>query len=197
MELHAVTKKAEPPATVGQPPDLLAAARFTHANLQDMVKVADAKAGALIAAQAVVATVLGSAALGEAGDTLARFAGVPGAVARLALLLPSVAAIGLALAVLWPRREESVAPVPRSPRLLWISAEDLGRFKGSTSDYVAALQGAGEADLLADVAFENLKIRAILAEKFKWLKCSYGGLAVAVVSWCVTLLLAAEPALSL
>jgi len=153
-----------------------------------MVKFADAKAGALIAAQALAATVLGSESLGDASVAIARLVGAPEPLVRLALLVPTGVAIGFALAVLWPRRPDSVAAVPGSPRLLWISEQDLARFKGSTSDYVAALQETTEVDLVADVAFENLKITAILANKFKWLKLSLWGLAAAVVSWCVILL---------
>lgn len=39
-------------------------ARFSHANLQDMVKLADSKSTALIAVQSVVLTLLGKTPLG-------------------------------------------------------------------------------------------------------------------------------------
>jgi hypothetical protein len=162
-------------------------ARACHANLQDMVKVADAKATAIIAMQAVVVALLGSNLVDAFPDVLraSGWWGLGGiALAALACTLGSMIA---AMIVLVPRVNvrAHVHPPMNAALLMWL--DDLKRFGGDSTRYAAAFAATTPEQVLGDFAYENLKIASILATKFLWLPRSLKLLAAASVGWAVTL----------
>lgn len=153
-------------------------AREAHANLQGMVQLADQKAAALMGATGVIVALLGSNLIdrfrAEGASRLAVWLG------GLTLLLLLAAAL-CAIQVLIPRfpKEDKVAPLVGAPRLLW----GLDAHFASPDSYVSKLQVLTDAGVVADYAFENLKITWILGCKWKWLGWGAQTLRVAFVAW--------------
>lgn len=141
-------------------------ARTTHANFQDMVKVADAKATTLAGIQSVVMGVVLSSSAQGANALTALFAVV------------STASILCGLLVLVPRFPKFGRQPTQSRGLLWIT--DVSRFTAEPDKYVEALAATNHEHVLADYAFENLKIAELLRLKFRWLRRSVFILLLAV-----------------
>ena len=133
-------------------------AQATHANFQDMVKVADAKATTLAGIQSVVmGVVLSSSAHGVSWLT--------GFFAVI-----STASIFCGLMVLVPRFPKFGQRPNLSRGLLWVA--DVSPFSGEPDKYLRELAATTQEQLLADYAFENLKLAALLQLKFGWLRRS-------------------------
>jgi hypothetical protein len=159
-------------------------AYHVHGNLQEMVKFADQKAATIIGAGGIIVAVLGNNLIDRfRADPVTRWAGL----VAIGLM---VASIACAVGVLWPRLlpARKVPPVPGAPHLLW--AGDIAAYHGRPADYLRALQGIGPAEALADLASESLKISWILQRKLRWQRWATQLLAVAFVSWLITIGLA-------
>lgn len=167
-------------------------AMSTHANLQDMVKVADAKAAVLTTLQSLMLAVLGQGiapAVAVAIKTPSP-AGWFLVISAAVLVFSTALSIGLAVLVLLPRFPKDDVPAPtRAPRLMWVS--DLARFWRTALDrpdaYVDCLRSISKEQVLTDFAFENLKIAWILDKKFGWLKHAVRALFLALVALVLTL----------
>lgn len=160
--------KSETPPSPSPPPTEagLELARATHTNLQDMVKVADAKAAVLATLQTFMLGAL-LALPGEPHEV----------VVALAIAFSCCTAFSLVCAVLVLKPRFPEFETPRDARgFLWI-----GAITSRPHDaYLAELRTTSEAQLLADLAFENSKIASLLKIKFAWLKWSTTALAWAV-----------------
>ena len=165
--------KPPAPSSGTEAPDLAAGlelAQATHANLQDMVKVADAKAGALVGIQALALALL----MGDAYSRLTKGWEAPGAlgwvvsISSTSAFLAFGVSIIFALTVLYPRIRRNEPCFLGARGLLWI--EDLLKLTDSPSAYVCALHSTRQSDLVADFAFENLKVSGILKTKFRGLQ---------------------------
>lgn len=184
-------------------------ARATHANLQDMVKVADAKATSLVAIQALVLAFLGPElieALGRAWRFWAA-ADVPARWLKTEafLLLAGPALIGVAalsgLCAIWtlkPRFPRHLQPPPPARGFMWMDAllpfverpGALEKHHGPPQPphaYVEALRAHSMHARLADFAYENLKIAWLLRRKFRWLQHAVRLLAAALLLAALTL----------
>jgi len=152
-----------------------------------MVKLADAKATAIIALQGIVVAVLGSNLIDRIAAAVLKsgFKGL--GAAALATLLCTLASLLMGMLVLLPRTNigEHVQRPQHSARLVWI--DDLKRFKGDSTSCAEAFAQAEPPEVLADFAYENLKIAWLLRRKFHWLPWSLRLLAIASVGWSVTL----------
>lgn len=166
----------------------------TYATIQDLVKVADAKATALIALQGLVLVLFGSNLIDEIARALKTTGSVATAVGVTALLTLglTVASMLMGVGVLIPRdpeKKKAVARPSEARGLLWISA--LERYEKDPDTYVAALGSTTAALRLADRAFENLKVAWILRRKFQFLKLSIWALVVSVLVWAGLIILTA------
>ncbi len=190
---------ASPPAPASPPPPPVRApvdefrvehTRAIHLNAQEMVKLADQKAQAFVATGAIVTALLGSNAIDRfralANGLPNKFMLGSGAV-TLALF---VGAVLCAVAVLQPRfpGPDRVLPVVGAPRLLW--ASDIANHHRNPSDYVRALLAITPGEAIADLAYENLKLSCLLAEKWKWNRRAALLIRGALVAWTLTVVLA-------
>lgn len=141
-------------------------ARATHANLQEMVKVADAKATTLVAIQTL--------SLGLVFSALK-------ALSPLAALFffVTVLSMGAAIGVLIPRFPRFAKRPLHSNGLLWI--ESLNDFATGPDLYIDALRALTPEQALGEFGFENLKIAFLLKKKFWWLRIAVWSLLISVL----------------
>lgn len=148
-------------------------ARGTHANLQDMVKVADAKATTLVALHTLI--------LGGGLAVLEKLE--PSWVVGL-FFLASMFSLFSAGWVIKPRFP--LFPDPKGCRgLLWIKA--LPSTPEAFEKYAAALASTTRQQLLSDLAFENTKIANLLKTKFRWLGLAIHALFAALALFMLLL----------
>lgn len=162
------------PATnqIGATDDGIELARSTHANFQDMVKVADAKATTLVALHTLILGG-GLAVLDKLQPWLAGF-----------FFLASMASLVCAAWVIKPRFPDF--PVPNGCRgLLWING--LPAMTDAFDSYVTALAATSRHQLILDLAFENTKIAHLLATKFRWLSRAIHALFTALALFMLLL----------
>jgi hypothetical protein len=170
------------------PRDLEYAVEYTraaHLNFQEMVKLADQKAGTIMAGTGLVVALLGS-------NLVDRFRVNPRGALACAGAVTLVLLLGAALhamLVLLPRFPSGgeVASVVGAPGLMW----GISRFNEHPADYVRSLMALTPADAIADLAHENLKIAWILEHKWKWMAGATRLSCSAFVAWAVTVVLAA------
>lgn len=161
-------------------------ARATFAHVQDLVKVADAKATSLVALQGLVLVIFGSGL----ADDLARVIRAGGTVACVLGILAAVtlgftvASMASAIIVLMPREPSHIRAPNGATGLLWIKG--LEPFEQNPDGYVGEITKVTAATVRADYAFENLKVGWILRRKFKWLKVAQHLLIPAFLFWVVT-----------
>jgi hypothetical protein len=161
-------------------------AHATHQNLQEMVRMVDQKAATLIAAEAVVAALLGGSLVQELGKTLAGSHGMVFVVLAGTSLLLTLGAAGSAVVVFLPRSPGpgDVAANGMAPRLMW--AGDIARYFQAPADYVRAFLSMRIEDAVADVAHETLKVAWIVQRKMKWMRRAVWLLLLALPSWVAT-----------
>lgn len=165
-------------------------AKDTHANLQDMVKVADAKATSFVALQALVLVILGSS-LGQDITKDIREAGPNNlalATFGVLMLLSTALSTGLCLLVLLPRSPKHLNAPMGARGLLWIDA--INSHQAAPDTYLAVLSGTGPKERLADLAFENLKIAWILSRKFHYLRKAAPFVALSFITWILLIVVA-------
>lgn len=158
--------EAAPPSTLPPTESGLDLARATHANLQEMVKVADAKAAVLATLQTFM---------------LGALLALPGELHELTVALAvsfcCCTAFSLVCAVLVLKPRFPRFETPWGARgFLWVDAIT----SRPHDSYVEELRATSGAQLLADLAFENSKIASLLKTKFLWLQRSTTALACAV-----------------
>ncbi len=161
--------------------------RAVHMNAQDMVRVADQKAQAFVAIGSIAAALLGSNAIDRFRSTAERTASHALLWFGVLTLVVFVAAVFCAVAVLQPRFPAVRRPTG-APGLFW--ANDVAEYQANPDEYVGALLGITDAGALADVAYENVKISVLLAEKWKWSRRATSFLRGGLVAWAVTVILA-------
>ena len=161
-------------------------AHAMHQNLQDMVRMVDQKAATLIAAEAVVAALLGGSLVQELGRTLAGSHGIAFTVLAGASLALTLGAAGSAVMVFLPRSPSpgDVATVDMAPRLMW--ANDIARYFQAPGDYVRAVLSMRLEDAIADVAYETLKVAWIVGRKVTWMRRAVWLLLLALPAWAAT-----------
>ena len=161
-------------------------AHAMHQNLQDMVRMVDQKAATLIAAEAVVAALLGGSLVQELGRTLAGSHGIAFTVLAGASLALTLGAAGSAVMVFLPRSPSpgDVATVDMAPRLMW--ASDIARYFQAPGDYVRAVLSMRIEDAIADVAYETLKVAWIVGRKVTWMRRAVWLLLLALPAWAAT-----------
>ncbi|WP_043428609.1 hypothetical protein [Cystobacter fuscus] len=165
-------------------------AKDTHANLQDMIKVADAKATSFVALQALVLVILGSS-LGQDITKSIRDGGSSALVLVVfgaLVLLSTSLSTGLCLLVLLPRSPKHIRAPAGARGLLWIDAINGGQV--TPDSYLAALMRTGPRERLADLAFENLKIAWILRRKFYFLSKAAPVVAISFITWSLLIVVA-------
>ncbi len=155
----------------------------THRNFQDMVRLADTKATALMAASGVIVALLGGKVLEGLG------AAAPGGAIlwlRATTLVILLVAGLCAILVLVPRfpTADQVMPVLGAPGLMWA----LNKYYRHSADYLRPLLQITAREVVADLAYENLKITWILERKWKWLGRAALSLFGAFVIWVATLI---------
>jgi hypothetical protein len=166
----------------------------TYATIQELVKVADAKATALIALQGLVLVLFGSNLIDEIARALKTSGPVATAVGVTALLTLglTVGSMLMGVGVLVPRdpeKKKAVRKPSQARGLLWLSG--LEPYETEPDAYVIALGTTTTDQRLADRAFENLKVAWILRRKFWFLKLSIWSLVVSVLFWAALIILTA------
>jgi hypothetical protein len=161
-------------------------AHATHQNLQEMVRMVDQKAATLIAAEAVVAALLGGSLVQELGRTLAGSHGMAFVALAGASLALTLGAAGSAVMVFLPRSPGpgDVAMVGMAPRLMW--ATDIARYFQAPDDYVRAFLSMRIEDAVADVAYETLKVAWIVRRKVTWMQRAVWLLLLSLPGWAAT-----------
>jgi hypothetical protein len=155
--------------------------RSAHTNLQDMVKLADAKATALMGSAGVIVALFGSNLIDKfVAKSVSWWLLGLGAVTLLLLLSAALCAI-LVLVPRFPGPEQ-VTPVVGAPGLMW----SLDRYYRAPSEYVQQLLTLTPHEVIGDLAHENLKITWILKRKWAWLGRAAKLLVVAFGAWAVT-----------
>jgi hypothetical protein len=162
-------------------------AHAMHQNLQDMVRMVDQKAATLIAAEAVVAALLGGSLMQELGRTLAGSHGMAFTFLAAASLTLTLGAAGSAVMVFLPRSPGpgDVATIDMAPRLMW--ASDIARYFQAPGDYVRAVLSMRTEDAIADVAYETLKVAWIVSRKMAWMRRAVWLLLLALPGWAATM----------
>jgi hypothetical protein len=99
-------------------------------------------------------------------------------------LLLLLAAALCAILVLVPRfpGPEQVTPVVGAPGLMW----GVAKYYRASADYVRQLESLTLREVIADLAYENLKITWILQRKWAWLGRAAKLLVIAFVAWAAT-----------
>jgi hypothetical protein len=158
-------------------------AKNTHRNLQEMVRLADAKATALMGATGVIVALLG-------GNLFEKVAARSGEGALLwlrggTLILLLLAAL-CSILVLVPRfpGSEDVTPVLGAPGLMWA----LAKYYRNPAEYLGPLLEITPREVVADLAHESLKITWILKRKWKWLGRAALLLFGAFATWVATVI---------
>lgn len=160
-------------------------AKATFAHVQELVKVADAKATSLIALQAIIFAIFGTGLADDLVKVIRGGTTTALVLAGLAVLtaLATVASVGSGILVLVPRSPQhtDVKPPTGATGLLWI--DTLKKFKQDPDAYLLELKRVDANATLAEFGFENLKVTWILERKFYWLKWAQRLLAPAFVLW--------------
>lgn len=164
----------------------LAFAWSVHANLQEMVKLADQKAATLMGATGVIVALLGSNLIDRLGKPPWSGALIWTGATTLVLLLGGALFSLLVLAPRFPH-PKVVPPVEGAPNLTWA----LQRYRLRPAEYLRALHEVTDGEVVADVAYENLKIGWLLEKKWRWLRWAIWTYCAAFPAWALTIVLAA------
>jgi Family of unknown function (DUF5706) len=161
-----------------------------HTSLQEMLKMADQKATGFIAVFAIIGALVGSSWLSTIWSTYRALSGEQ-AVAMGALGLvtlgASLASLFCSALVLKPRFPKSgdVKAPSEAPLLMW--ADDLARYERDPEGYLQALKALPATGILADLAYDNLKISWILRQKYRWLNPGLYCLFAGLVGWAIVI----------
>jgi hypothetical protein len=158
--------------------------RAVHSNLQEMVKLADQKAATLMGASGLIVALLGSNLVDKfRSDSVSWYTALAGAATLGSLLAAALSSI----AALMPRfpGPAEVVPVPGAPGLMW----GLRKHHALSAEYVDALLSVTAREVVADVAYENLKISWILERKWKWTGLATKLLFGAFIAWAIAVTL--------
>jgi hypothetical protein len=173
----------------GSPEQIYFAGR-AHTSLQEMVKMADQKATTFIAVFTIIGAVVGSNWLANIWATYRALAGWQSAAMStlgLVTVAASVASIACSALVLKPRfpgSQDVRCPI-EAPKLMW--ADDLLKYEQDPASYLRALESLQPTGILADLAYENLKISWILRQKHHWLNPSLYFLFVGLLGWATVI----------
>lgn len=193
---------AAPPPTWGSWEGVTEYVHAQHQNLQEMVKVADAKAAALITLQAIGLALGGKDLVGAVAEALRDWHDVQRdgllVVGTVLLLLSTMASAAFSIFTLWPRFPKHIVEPVGAEGLMWITPllhygeAPAGlpkevRAALTPTGYLEKLLTMGPQARIADVAFENLKIAWILQWKFKGVARAIKALAVALACLLLTL----------
>lgn len=181
-------------------------AEAAHANLQELVKAADAKAAVLVTLQTILFAVGGVEFVKALGHSAVKIAQEPIGWVKLDILFVFASATSaiagllsslFAIRVVSPRAPEHIAPPSNARGFLWISAlevfsersEDLPDPEKARhpQEYVAELLAMDDEARAADFAFEHLKISWILRRKYGQLRLAMLSLVVALAGAGVSL----------
>ncbi len=161
-----------------------------HTNLQETLKMADQKATGFIAVFAIIGALVGSNWLTTIWSTYRALSGWQAAamstlgLGTLGASLLSLIFSALVLKPRFPKGRDVVRPA-EAPLLMW--AHDLTRYERDPEGYLRALQGLRHTGILADLAYENLKISWILRQKYRWLNPGLYCLFVGLLGWTVVI----------
>jgi hypothetical protein len=191
-ELHAVNllrPEGSENQKEGSPEQIYFAGR-AHTNLQSMVAAADQKATSFIAVFTIIGAVVGSSWLTNIWSAYRAMSGWQSAAMTmlgLATLGASVASIICSALVLKPRfpRAQDVSSPAEAPRLMWVA--DLRKYEQAPEEYLAALERLRPTGILADLAFDNIKISWILRQKYRWLNPSVYCLFAGILGWALVI----------
>jgi hypothetical protein len=105
-------------------------------------------------------------------------------LATLGASLASLFCSALVLKPRFPKITDVVRPAA-APLLMW--ADDLMRYERDPEGYLNALKGLQATGILADLAYDNLKISWILRQKYRWLNPGLYCLFTGLLGWTVVI----------